>query len=92
METIFNKYKNMLVVHKKYQGHVCGYTDAHIVLAVETKDDKNFFRKMENPYIMEEYKDIKYRYIFEDERELVKQSKEVRQFNQNDSKNQALNI
>ena len=41
---------------------------------------------------MEEYKDVKYRYIFEDERELVKQSKEVRQFNQNDSKNQALNI
>ena len=74
METVFNKYKNMLVVHPKYQGYVCGYTDAHIILAVETKSD-NFFRKLQNPIIMEEYKDAKYRYVFEDERELLKQSK-----------------
>jgi hypothetical protein len=73
MKKIFEQFKNMLVVHPKYKGHVCGYTDSHIILAVETKDDKNFFRKMENPYIMEEYKDIKYRYVFEDERELIKQ-------------------
>jgi hypothetical protein len=73
METVFNKYKNMLVVHDKYQGYVCGYNDAHIILAVETKSD-NFFRKLQNPYILEEYKDTKYRYVFEDERELIKQS------------------
>ena len=78
METVFNKYKNMLVVHPKYQGYVCGYTDAHIILAVETKDDKNFWRKLQNPFIMEEYKDVKYRYAFEDERELIKQSKNER--------------
>jgi hypothetical protein len=75
METVFNKYKNMLVVHPKYQGYVCGYTDAHIILAVETDDTKNFWRKLQNPIIMEEYKDAKYRYVFEDERELLKQSK-----------------
>ena len=57
METVFNKYKNKLVVHPKYQGYVCGYTDAHIILAVETKSD-NFFRKLQNPIIMEEYKDL----------------------------------
>ena len=74
METVFNKYKNMLVVHPKYQGRVCGYTDSHIILAVETDDNKNFFRKLQNPIIMEEYKDVKYRYVFEDERELLKQS------------------
>lgn len=79
MERLFNQYKNMLVVHKKYQGRVCGYTDDHIILAVETKDDKNFWRKLQNPYIMDEYKDVKYRYIFEDERELIKQSENVRQ-------------
>jgi len=73
MEQIFKQFKNMLIVHDKYQGHVCGYTDSHIILAVETKDDKNFFRKMQNPYITEEYKDVKYRYSFEDERELIKQ-------------------
>jgi hypothetical protein len=78
METVFNKYKNKLVVHPKYQGYVCGYTDAHIILAVETKDDKNFWRKLQNPFIMEEYKDVKYRYAFEDERELIKQSNNER--------------
>lgn len=85
MERLFNQYKNMLVVHKKYKGHVCGYTDSHIILAVETEDTKNFWRKLENPYIMEEYKDVKYRYIFEDERELIKQLGNVRQINQNDT-------
>ena len=73
MEKLFEKFKNMLVVHKNYQGRVCGYNDAHFILAVETDDTKNFFRKLQNPYIMEEYKDTKYRYIFEDERELIKQ-------------------
>jgi hypothetical protein len=72
METVFKKYKNKLVVHPRYQGYVCGYTDAHIILAVETRSD-NFFRKLQNPIIMEEYKDAKYRYAFEDERELIKQ-------------------
>lgn len=75
MKKIFEQFKNMLVVHPRYKGYVCGYTDSHIILAVETKDDKNFFRKMENPTIMEEYKDVKYRYSFEDERELIKQFK-----------------
>jgi len=74
MEKIFNQYKNMLIVHPGYQGYVCGYNDAHIILAVET-DSKDFFRKLQNPYIMDEYKDTKYRYVFEDERELIKQSK-----------------
>jgi hypothetical protein len=63
----------MLIVHPRYQGHVCGYNDAHIILAVETTSD-NFFRKLQNPFIMDEYKDTKYRYVFEDERELIKQS------------------
>ena len=74
MEKIFNQYKNMLIVHAKYQGHVCGYNDSHVILAIET-DSKDFFRKLQNPFIMEEYKDTKYRYSFEDERELIKQSK-----------------
>jgi hypothetical protein len=72
METVFNKYKNKLVVHPRYQGYVCGYTDVHIILAVETTS-KDFFRKLENPNILEEYKDVKYRYVLEDERELIKQ-------------------
>ena len=73
MEKLFQQFKHMLVVYPNYQGYVCGYNDAHFIIAVETKDDKNFFRKMENPYIMDEYKDTKYRYIFEDESKLIKQ-------------------
>jgi hypothetical protein len=72
MEKVFNQFKGMLIVHPKYKGHVCGYNDSHIILAIETTS-KDFFRKMQNPYIMEEYKDAKYRYAFEDERELIKQ-------------------
>jgi hypothetical protein len=75
MEKLFNQFKNMLVIHPNYQGYVCGYNDAHFIIAVETRDDKNFFRKVENPYIMDEYKDTKYRYIFEDESYLLKQIK-----------------
>ena len=79
MERVFNLCKGFKIVHPKYTGIVCGYTDNHFILAVETKDDKNFWRKLQNPYIMDEYKDVKYRYIFEDERELIKQSENVRQ-------------
>lgn len=75
MERIFQQFKNMLVVYPKYQGYVCGYNDAHFIVAVETRDDKNFFRKMENPTILEEYKDTKYRYVFADESDLLKQLK-----------------
>lgn len=73
MEKVFNQFKNMLIVHPNYQGRVCGYNDSHIILAVETTS-KDFSRKLQNPYIMEEYKDAKYRYAFEDERELIKQA------------------
>jgi len=75
MEKVFNQFKNMLIVHPKYKGYVCGYNDSHVIIAIESTS-KDFFRKMANPYIMEEYKDSKYRYAFEDERELIKQSQD----------------
>ena len=75
MEELFNQFKNMLVVHPKYQGYVCGYNEAHFILAVETTN-KDFFRVLKKEFfILDEYKDAKYRYVFEDERELLKQSK-----------------
>lgn len=73
MKQVFEQFKSIMIVHPNYRGYVCGYTDDHIILAVET-DSKDFFRKLQNPFIMEEYKDVKYRYILEDERELIKQS------------------
>jgi hypothetical protein len=75
MENLFNLFKGFIITHPKYSGVVCGYNHDHFILAVETKDDKNFFRKMENPHIMEEYKDTKYRYVFENESEILKQMK-----------------
>jgi len=85
MEIPFNKFKGTVIIHPKYTGVVCGYTNNHFILAVETKDDKNFFRKLENPFILDEYKDSKYRYIFENESEIEKQIK-------NAAKNKTLNI
>jgi len=73
MKQVFEKFKKTLVVHPKYKGYVCGYNDSHIIIAIESTS-KDFFRKMDNPYILDEYKDSKYRYAFEDERELIKQS------------------
>jgi len=78
MEKLFEQFKNMLLVYPKYQGYVCGYNDAHFIVAVETSDVKNFFRKIESPYIMEEYKDTKYRYVFADESDILKQIKNGR--------------
>lgn len=75
MENLFNLFKGFIITHPKYGGVVCGYNHDHFILAVETKDDKNFFRKLENPYIMEQYKDTKYRYVFENESEILKQMK-----------------
>ncbi len=77
MEEIYEELKGTLVVHDKYQGIVCGYNDSHYILAVETKDVKNFFRVLKNDFFVEEeYKDTKYRYIFEDERTIEKQIRE----------------
>ncbi len=78
MENLFNLFKGIIITHPRYTGVVCGYNHSHFILAVETKDDKNFFRKMENPYIIEEYKDVKYRYVFENESEIIKQMKNVK--------------
>jgi len=76
MENLFNLYKGLLIIHSSYKGIVCGFDDSRFILAVETKDDNKFFRKFrkdDHAYIMEEYKDSKYRYIYENESEILKQ-------------------
>lgn len=79
MEHLFNLYKEKTIVHSNYSGVVCGYDDSRFILAVETYNDKGLFfrrlRKDDNAIILEEYKDAKYRYVYEDEREILKQSK-----------------
>tara|TARA_R110000868_G_scaffold14426_4_gene67235 strand:+ start:37584 stop:37829 length:246 start_codon:yes stop_codon:yes gene_type:complete len=76
MERLFNLYKELIIVHLNYTGVVCGYDDTRFILAVETTDDKNFFRKFrknDNAFILDKYKDTKYRYIYEDERKIIKE-------------------
>jgi hypothetical protein len=83
MERLFNLYKEKRIVHANYSGVVCGYDDSRFILAVETNNDKGiFFRRLtkhDNAFILDEYKDHKYRYVYEDEREIIKQSENVRQ-------------
>lgn len=77
MRKLFDEYKNTLIVHSNYSGVVCGYDDSRFILAVETQNDKGIFfrrlRKDDNAFILDEYRDAKYRYVYEDEREIVKQ-------------------
>lgn len=81
MEEIYEELKGTLIVHNTYQGIVCGFNDTHFILAVETKDNK-FFRVLKKDFFVEdEFKDLKYRYILEDEREIVKQKKQWQQKN-----------
>ena len=76
MERIFDLYKEFIVKHPKYSGVVCGYTEAHFILAVKTKDTNNFFRVLKGGfYVMDKYKDQRYRYIFEDENVVEQQFK-----------------
>ena len=75
MERVYNKYKGLKVVHKNYEGILCGYNDEHFILAVSGNPDLSF-RKLPKTSIIaiEEYKDSKYRYIYENESELIKQA------------------
>lgn len=81
MEEIYEELKGTLVVHNTYQGIVCGFNDTHFIIAIETKDPK-FFRVLKKDFFVEdEFKDLKYRYSLEDEREIVKQKKQWQQKN-----------
>jgi hypothetical protein len=73
MENLFNLFKGLLITFPTYKGIVCGYDESRFILAVETKDDKKFFRKLQYDVILPEYKDSKYRYIFINESDILKQ-------------------
>jgi hypothetical protein len=79
MEKLFNLFKELLIVHTKYKGIVCGYDESRFILAVETTNDKDIFfkrlSKHDNIVILDIYKDAKYRYVYENESEILKQMK-----------------
>jgi hypothetical protein len=74
MERVYNQFKGMEIVHKNYKGILCGYNDEHFILAVEGNPNLSF-RKLPRTSVieLEQYKDVKYRYIYENESELIKQ-------------------
>lgn len=77
MDEIFNIFRGTLIVHPSYEGRVCGFNETHFILAVETTNTKDFFRVLKKDFfVLEEYKDPKYRYTFENEREIEKQMKQ----------------
>ena len=79
MEKVFNQYKGMEIVHDDYTGILCGYNDEHFILAVKASSHAYAFRKLpKESVIMEDYISNKYKYVYENETELIKQSKDER--------------
>lgn len=76
MEKVFNQFKGMEIVHPNYSGILCGYNDEHFILAVKASSSAFSFRKLpKESIIMDEYISNKYKYIYENESELIRQSK-----------------
>ena len=76
MEIVFNKYKGLEIKHATYTGIVCGYNDEHFILAIKASSPAYGFRKLpKESVITEDYISNKYKYVYEDESELIKQSK-----------------
>jgi len=76
MEKVFNQFKGMEIVHDDYKGILCGYNDEHFILAIKASSHAYSFRKLpKESVIMDEYISSKYKYVYENETELIKQSK-----------------
>ena len=75
MEKIFDCFKGMLIKHDNYEGVLCGYNDEHFIIAVEKHPDISFRKLPKSSVLIKEYTSTKYRYIYENECELIKQFK-----------------
>ena len=85
MEKIFEKFQGLEVKHDTYTGIVCGYNDDHFILAIKASSHSYGFRKLpKESVITGEYISNKYKYVYEDETELIKQ------YNERKNKSQAL--
>lgn len=76
MEKVFNQFKGMEIVHPSYSGILCGYNDEHFILAVKASSSAFSFRKLpKESVILEDYISNKYKYVYENESELIRQYK-----------------
>jgi len=76
MEKLFNQFKYYRIESFDKIGTVCGYTDNHFLVAVET-DSKTFFKKPKKAFILEEFDDPKFRFANVDESTLLSLKKMV---------------
>ena len=76
MEKFYNTHKNVKINRGDYTGIVCGYKPNMVILAVEDYGaikDRTWRRLDKDTYIDSQYKDAKYRYIYEDADYILKQ-------------------
>jgi len=72
MKELFEQFQGIVIKHPKYQGVVCGYNDEHFILAIESHKPTGF-AKLDFTYIAPEYDNPQYKYVYEDETEILKQ-------------------
>ena len=75
MKKQYEKLKDILVTRQDYSGIVCGYKPNMIILAVEdwSRTDRTWTKLDEETFIKDDYRDDKYRYIYEDVDYILKQ-------------------
>jgi len=77
MERVFNQFKGLEIEHDTYTGILCGYNDEHFILAIKASSSAFGFRKLpKESIIIDEYISNKYKYVYENESELIKQANE----------------
>lgn len=80
MERIYKQIRLKELTYPDYSGVICGYVENMFILATLSKTDKSFrkFDKRAEPFIEEQYKDHKFRYVWADEAEVIKQHPEFK--------------
>lgn len=73
MKETYERFKGLEIAHPTYRGTLCGYTDSNLILATVDKPNCSFRKTDKHMTIYEEFKDVKYRYCFENEAEFIKQ-------------------
>ena len=76
MDRVYKELRGKVIRYDGYEGVVCGYSDGRYLAATMTKPMCSFRKKVEkDTFIEEEYKDVKYRYFYMNEADMIKQQK-----------------
>jgi len=79
MKELFEQFLGIVIRHSKYQGVVCGYNEEHFILAIESHKPTGFSR-LDAKYIAPEYNTSQYKYVYEDEAEILRQINDSHKF------------